>query len=91
MRLKIDLEAAFEKMAKKAIGVSAKTKHSRRKKVIKVQKLNGYSLLRFRKECLANEMQLSANFFNSLDFLVLFDQAKSTCNIFNVSYLTCDG
>jgi len=78
-------------MAKKTIEVSVRTKHSRRKRMIKVQKLNGCSLLRFRKECLANEKQFSANFFKSLDFLVLFDQAKSTCNIFNVSYLTCDG
>jgi len=52
---------AFEKMAKKAIEVSVKTKHSRRKRMIMVQKVNGIVLL-------ANEMQLSANFFKSLDF-----------------------
>ena len=37
--------------------------------------------------CLVSEMQLSANFFNSLDFFVLFDQAKSTIKCFNVNCL----
>jgi len=51
------LGLAFEKMAKKAIGVSVRTKHSRWKRMIIVQKLNGLVLFSERKAAFSQFFQ----------------------------------
>ena len=69
-------------MAKKANGMNVKNK-------TQPQEARGITpIAEAALFCLVNEMQLLANFFKSLDFLVLFDQAKRTFKYFNVNSLT---
>ena len=76
-------------MAKKANGMNVSQRDPFGKNKTQPQE-SGHVLLMVEAAlfCLVNDMQLSANFFNSLDFFVLFDQAKSTIKYFNVNILT---
>ena len=64
--------SAFEKMAKKANEMNVKNKTQPQGSLDRPQKVEAALF------CLVNEMQLSANFFNSLEFLVLLFQDKRT-------------